>query len=401
MNVAYQGPLKDYSGYGEANRHAVAALDAAGVGVRAMPVNYTMEPSDMGAIGELVSKLEANRAPYAIKILHTTPDEYKRFLEPGKYHIGHFFWETSRVPKDFIEGLNSMDEIWTGSKANRDAILSTGVEKPVYIFPQALDTSRGIVEPYEITDFTGYLFYSIFEWTDRKNPEALIRAYFEEFQNDENVGLLIKTYFRNFTLQNKRMIRNAIARIKSEMGLAKYPPVFLYLDLMDRSQIWRLHSTGHCFVSAHRGEGWGVPQVEAALAGRPVISTGYGGCHEYLTDGDTAVVLPYKMASLKGMKHSSHWYTPDQKWAEVDAATLRGGLRWAYSKSESAAEMGERGRQFVIDRFNLERVGKEMAERLDQITKGLSGQLGKGIITPPESEKRVTEALKRPFLEES
>jgi len=373
MNVAYQGPLKDYSGYGEANRHAVAALDAAGVHVCAKLVRYTSEPSDFGVMGQLVDKLIKNDDYYKIKIMHTTPDEFLRLKEPGKYHIAHFFWETDKIPKIFAEGFAHVDEIWTGSQANADAIKAGGVDKPVYIFPQATQTDREWPAPYELPGFPddGYLFYSIFEWTDRKNPIALIESYLREFQKDEQVGLLIKTYFRNFTLQNKRLIRDKIAKLKAQMSLKKFPPIFLYLDLMDRDQLMRVHSTGDCYVSAHRGEGWGVPQVEAMLAGNPVISTGYSGVHEFLTDGKDAKLLPYEMVPLKGMDHSQHFYTPDQKWADVDPLKLRKAMRWAYENQKDAKSLGEEGRKSATNQFNLARVGKLMADRLKEIEASL------------------------------
>lgn len=370
MNVKYLGPLQDYSGYGEANRHIVAALDEAGVYVIPELVNYSVESSDFGSLGARIEPLYAHKGDYKIKVLHTTPNVFKKHMEPGKYHIGHFFWETDRLPDEFADGLKLCDEIWTGSQANADAIKSTGVDKPVHIFPQPIETEREWPEPYKLDGFDGYLFYSIFEWTDRKNPAALLEAFWNEFQGGENVGLLIKTYFRDFTGGNRRMIRHQIEVLKRKSGLTDFPPVFLYLDLMDRREIMRIHQTGHCYVTAHRGEGWGVPQVEASLNGKPMIATGYAGCHEYF-DEKTAVLLPYKMIPLRGMDHSSRWYTSEQKWADVDQDALRAGMRWAFDNQGEAHKMGLRAQKLVKQRFNFERVGKEMAKRLAEIEAGL------------------------------
>lgn len=371
MNVAYLGPLRDYSGYGEANRHAVAALDAAGVNVIGKMVSYVSEISDFGELGDLITRLTEKDEEYRIKILHTTPDQIRRHKERGKYHIAHFFWETDKVPAQFADGLNQVDEIWTGSQANVDAIRKAGVEVPVFVFPQAIQTDREWPAPYELDNFHGYLFYSIFEWIDRKNPQALLRAYFEEFQNGEKVGLLLKTYFKNFALANKQMIHESVARLKAEYGAENSPPVFLYRDLMDRRHIMRLHKTGNCYVSAHRGEGWGVPQVEAMLAGNPVISTDYGGVHEYIENGKQGITLPFEMTRVRGMAHSSFWYTSDQNWAEVDITALRAALRYAYSEQESMAKIAANGQKLAMDRFNLKTVGDEMAARLVEIEAGL------------------------------
>lgn len=62
MNVCYLGPLKDYSGYGEANRHFVAALDEAGVYVIPELVSYSRESSDFGTLGSRIEPLFAHEA---------------------------------------------------------------------------------------------------------------------------------------------------------------------------------------------------------------------------------------------------------------------------------------------------------------------------------------------------
>lgn len=364
--VCYLGPFRDHTGYGEANRHAIAALHAAGCDVKASLVSYVRDVADFGKIGILLSKLEKNEPDYRIKILHTTPDQFKKYIEPGKYHIAHFFWETSKVPSEFVEGLRLMNEIWTGSEHNKLAMERSGVNCPIVVMPQAIETTRPAVRPYSIDGFNGYLFYSIFEWIDRKNPEALIAAYWDAFQKGENVGLLLKTYFKDFTQRNKDMIRDTIAVLRRRTNHESYPPIFLYRELMDRHQITRIHDTGDCFVSAHRGEGWGVPQVEAMLRAKPVVSTNCGGVHEYL-DRNTAILLPFENVPVSGMSHSNTWYTEDQSWAEVNHEKLVDAFKWAYENQKQAESMGKRGQEFAIDRFNLERVGTEMRERLEVI----------------------------------
>ena len=370
MNINYTGPIKDYSGYGESNRNYLAALMTAGVKVIPQVVSYSVESSDFGSLGDKIAPLFKNHGSYKIKILHITPNEYKRFIEPGVYHIGHFFWETDLVPKDFADGLQLMNEIWTGSQANADAIKKAGVTKPIYIFPQAIEIDREWFEPYELPGFSnGYLFYSIFEWTDKKNPAALLNAYWSAFQDGENVALLIKTYFRNFTLGNKRMIKHQIDVMKRRSGLEKFPRVFVYFDLMDRHQISRLHNTGDVYVSAHCGEGWGIPQVEAALAGKPMISTGWSGCHEYF-DKNNAILLPYSMEPLSGMNHSDRWYNSAQNWAVVDRDAMTEAFRFAYKSPDVMKSMGARAQEMVRNNFNFETVGKALSGRLKTIEKG-------------------------------
>lgn len=166
------------------------------------------------------------------------------------------------------------------------------------------------------------------------------------------------------------MIRNKIDMLRAQVGQEKFPPIFLYLDLLDREGMMRVHKTGDIYVSAHRGEGWGVPQVEAALAGNSVISTGYGGCHEYFDDSSMKL-LPFDMVKLKGMSHAGNLYNGSQRWADVDIDQIRGALRWAFDNPAERKVVAEAGQQVVLNKFNLATVGKLMADRIKEIEEGL------------------------------
>ena len=374
MNVKYIGPAKDYTGYGEAVRHDVAALVAAGVDVTMTIPRYTLELSDFGTLGDVAISREDKKIDYNAIILHITPNEYRHYMEPGKYHIGRVFWETDKLPEDFAGNCRLMNEIWTGSEANVYAIRNAGITCPIHIVPEAIDTSidTQTIEPYIVENDQfklGYKFYSIFEWTERKNPRALLTAYFQEFQNNPDVSLTIKTYVDNFTPEKKQQIRESIMDIKRELGLATIPKLFLFMNLMDRQQVYRFHKTFDCFVSAHRGEGWGIPQMEALLMGKPIISTNYGGIHEYLTRYESALLVKYEMIPLRGNMRNTTWYCEDQNWASIDVPELRSFMRAAYENQDEARKMGARGREVVRERFSVSAVGAIMRTRLENIYK--------------------------------
>lgn len=371
MKLKYTGPAKDYSGYGEANRHDIAALNSVGVALTTQIPIYCPDTSDYGPLGDLAVSFEGRDIGYQVKIVHTTPNVYAQFMEPGKYMIGRAFWETDRLPLDFAYNLQQMDEIWTGSEANKAAMLKAGVTKPkIIIIPEAIDCTLKIneIEPYIVVNPEAYKFYSVFEWTERKNPLALLEAYWREFENDEGVTLTLKTYQVGFTIEKKQLIDQQIRKLKARLNLPKYAPVFLYRNLMDRYQMYRFHKTFDCFVSAHRGEGWGIPQMEAMLCGHPIISTNYGGIHEYLTDNVDALLTKYKFVPITNMTYNQQWYTPDQNWAEVDIADLRKRMRWVFNNQEKAEKIGRAGQKTVKAKFDLPVVGAIMMSRLKIIT---------------------------------
>jgi glycosyltransferase involved in cell wall biosynthesis len=368
MNVKYCGPAKDYSGYGEAVRHDIGSLVAAGVEVTCEVPRYTRESTDFGTLGEIVDSLKDRQIGYNIKIIHTTPDQFRKYHEPDKYNIGRVFWETDKLPPEFAEPCELMDEIWTGSEFNADAIRKAGVNKPIFIIPEAIDAniSPDDFKPYKTAADGTFTFYSIFEWTERKNPDALLRAFWSEFAENDNVSLVIKTYLDDFSVSKRREISTAVSAIKAALQRDYYAPVYLYRDLMLRQQIYRFHKSFHCFVSAHRGEGWGIPQMEAMLMGRPIISTNLGGIHEYLTNGQQGYMLDCDMVPVRNTRNSQ-WYLPEQNWGNVSIDAIRAAMRAAYEKKEESTKMGVAGRQLVCDKFSLEAVGDMMLERLEEI----------------------------------
>ena len=84
----------------------------------------------------------------------------------------------------------------------------------------------------------------------------------------------------------------------------------------------------HCYVSAHCGEGFGLPIAEALLYGTPVVATNWSAPAEYaegLFRGVGYVLEP---------PHGMDWqpfYTPDQEWAVPDQASLVGWMQKAHA----------------------------------------------------------------------
>lgn len=365
MKIKYCGPALDYSGYGEANRHDIAALDSVGVDVTTELTRHCLEIADFGPLGELVQGLHNKKIDYPIKIIHTTPNIYGNYIEPGKYNIGRLFWETDKLPKEFARGASLCNEIWTGSEFNKRAIRNAGVNVPIFVIPEAIVTPAPKSDPYIVENEKDFKFYSIFEWTTRKNPEALLEAYWREFENDEGVSLTLKTYVDNFDPRHRKEIGQYIKDLKKKVKLDKYPPLYIFRQLMDRHQIYRFHNTFDCFVSAHRGEGWGIPQMEAMLMGKPVISTSCGGIHEYISD--VSLLVPCEMVPVENVSRNAQWYCNDQYWAEIDIDYLRSQMRFLYSNQKAAKTLGKKAQKAVEDRFSLKVVGQLMKERLEKI----------------------------------
>ena len=369
MGVKYCGTFTDHSGYGSANRAFIAALYTGGVDLTTELVVQVIDHADHGWTGQLARSLLERNINYKVKIIHLTPDMYPRYMEKGKYHIGHLFWETDRLPTGWIQAINRMQEIWTSSQAMADLFRSCGVKVPIYSFPQPLDTAEAArpFERFELPEHKGMLFYAIFQWIERKNPKGLLQAYWEAFSGKSDVSLLIKTWRTNYSQEEFEKIQLDIERWKREIHLVHYPRVLLATKLVSHEDMMRLHRTGDCYISADHGEGWSRPLQEALLMGKPAITTARGGIHEHLNSN-----LYYPIASTYVpvvQQPWIPWYTSEQNWAQIDKEAFKKQLRFVYSNRELAMVKGQKAAEFTREQFSYHKVGELMRQRLQQIDK--------------------------------
>ena len=366
--VQYCGSLFDTTGYGEANRAFVTALHLAGVNVTTEPVVQTSFRATHGWEGELAKQLENRRIPYRVKIIHLTPDIATKYFTKGCYHIQHLFWETDKLPEEWIAPLNQMNEIWVSSLHMKKLVESNGVKVPIFAFPQPIDITHADknYEAYQIPYHKGFMFYSIFQWLDRKNPQALLRAYWEAFEGRQDVTLLLKTFRFNYGNDEFAKIREDINKWKIGFGSDFiFPKVLLVKDLLTKEAMMRIHRTGDCYVSCSRGEGWERPMAEALLMGKTAISTARGGIHEYLNDEHYFRLDDERVPVIENPLIK--YYTADQHWFDVDIGHLKKTMWFVFNKSSIASAKGIVAKDHIKSLFSYHKVGQQMLERLREI----------------------------------
>lgn len=371
IGAKYCGTAFDHSGYGAANRSFIAALTYAGIDTTVEIVAQTPEKSTYGWVDNLIGSLQDRQLNYKVKIIHLTPDLYPTYMEKGKYHIGHLFWETDSLPKSWVEPCNKMNEIWTASEQQAEMIKKSGVIVPIHWFPQPIDTSKigKITTPYVIPNFEGTLFYAVFQWIERKNPKALLQTYWKTFSGREDVGLLLKTYRVTYGENEFDKIKEDIKAWKSELNLPHYPKVFLSKKLVDTDSVFRIHLTGDCFINASRGEGWNIPSVEAMLMGKPIISINKTGIVDYLPK-DTYYPCDTKESQVTEVSWIP-WYSKDQKWLDINQKDLSDSMLSVRNDKLGAKNKGLKAQEYVRENFNYHKVGMAMRERLSEIYKFL------------------------------
>ena len=380
LEVIYTSALFDASGYAEAARNNIGALDHVGVTVDPVAVSFENYRSDTGELGKRIRAMMGKPINPKIQIIHTTPENFPRLSKKGKYNIGYIAWETSRLPKNWIPLINNnLNEVWVPSSHNEEVFKKSGITKPIIKIPHTfreedivVQSNNSVFPEKKDDEFT---FYSIFQWTERKHPTGLLRSYLTEFKPDEKVCLVIKTYFINPENPiEKDQLKKSIGTLKERLYIEAFPKMLLISSLLSREQVLSLHQLCDCYVSTHRCEGFGIPLVEAMMAGKPVIATDYGGPRDFIKEPNylepnivqTGYPIDYQLTPCFGMPWSL--YTGDMEWGEPNLMETRKAMRYVFEHRDEAKMIGNNGRNWARQNLSWETIGTLMKNRLQEIS---------------------------------
>lgn len=364
QKILFISPYKDFSGYASASRDYITSLDKIGVPTAIRPLRY-----DCGDYtDERLSRLENIPCTDAeIIVQQTTPNEMKP--KSGKFNVGAFCWETDVIPEQWVESLNSMDLILVPCMQNMYTARKCGVVTPVEKVNYACDTykySEGH-KPFLLSEtHSAFKFLSIFQYSKKKSFDVLLKAYLSEFNNDENVCLIIKTYMGiNDTQEHLNKIRGLIQAMKELLRIKKYPQIKLIHGIMPHNDICRLYKSSDCYVLPSRGEGWGVPHFDALGFGLPAIATKGTGPEEFISD-DCGWLVNSHSSPVIDMPHPfDYLYTGKENWREPHVGHLKQCMREAYELWSARHiysgwdDMCNSAKNKVFS-FNHEKIGDEL-----------------------------------------
>lgn len=373
-SVLWTGAVLDLSGYGAASREYVRSLDAVGVDLAVEACtfeNWKSKILENDVIDDRIRFLMGKSQNCCTQVVHLTPDNLSNYKSNGKTRICYFAWETSFIPPNWVYAINNFSvEAWVPCKYQVDACIRSGVTVPVVVIPHAIPVRELDWRPKTkiVLPEDRYKFYSIFQWSSRKNPAGLIRAYYQEFDKSEPVCLVLKTYRVNDSQSEKQAVRDEILKIKAETKGSDAPPIILIDDLIGVDGVFSIHYHCDCYVTMTRSEGFAIPVYESASMGKPVIIPNYSVFPEHFNE-DTAYMIDVpEEVPVGNMEHISSLYTNNMLWGNPSIESCREKMREVFNNRQVAAEKGEAARSYVEQNLNYETIGNLMKDRLQLIT---------------------------------
>lgn len=355
--VNYFGPFNGDIGYAIAARNYVRGLGGAGVDVMAIPDARLSREEDMKAIKNWLPNPDTID-PDAIALLHSVP----RGLEMAQFHGRKRFClsvlEVDKIPQEWVDNLNKIDGAFTATKWGKKVYEDCGVKK-VTVVPHGVDSLK--FSPFnsklpQMVSSDAFKFLAVGKFEHRKGYDLLMKAFSEEFTEDDNVELFAhmdNPFIRDFNVYEALV----------SLNLKTYKRIHPLPAALPSNILSSLYASVDCFVSPTRGEGWGLPITEAMAAGLPTIATNWSGPTEYMTKKNS---YPLKITGLVDVPQNNMFSSTLAcgQYAEPDYDELRALMRHVYDNRDEAEQIGEKAREDMIDKWSWETAGEKMKKAL-------------------------------------
>lgn len=344
------------TGYSGSSLAYVLGLDALGLAVRPLYL-YGTDYDEQVQAGGMHPRIRALQAQPlrldAPQVVYAPGDRFSK--NSGRYRIGFTMLETDRLPPSWVEQANQMDEVWTPSAWGAEVFRASGVARPIYVVPLGVDAARFQPAPPRTLLRDRTIFLSVFEWGERKAPELLLRAYAAAFGPRDDVLLIVRA--NNFDGDVD------VARQIAALGLPRNgPPIALLLNQhLPAGELGSLYRSADCFVLPSRGEGWGMPILEAMACGLPAIATDWSGQTEFF---NAEVGYPLRVRALVPADNTKCVYYHGRRWAEPDLEHLVECMRYVYHQRDEAHAVGQRAAQAARKRWTWSHAAERIIARL-------------------------------------
>jgi hypothetical protein len=202
-----------------------------------------------------------------------------------------------------------------------------------------------------------FVFFSAFEWGERKEPWLLLKAFNDTFAAGEPVRLVCKIINRDPEVRLKQEIRRL--GLRGAGGRISY---LLNLEF-PHYQLGSLYRAADCFVAVSRGEGWDMPLMEAMACGLPAIATDWGAHREYVHEG---IAYPLRVRGTVPAVAKCPYYAGFH-WADPDPEHLRHLLRAVYEDRQEARRRGLAAAREMAARWTWRHAAAKIAARLREL----------------------------------
>ena len=247
----------------------------------------------------------------------------------GHYQGANIQWvvsESTRVPPTIMSTMLAADQIWVPSAWGRNILIQNGARADqCWVMPEGVDAAK--YHPYRPRVNSPVMSFLITgKYELRKSIIETVWAWHQEFGNDPDVELVIKSgHFANHEQKY-----NELSNWLGSVGITN---VRVLWGSISQADLVDLYQQSHVFVLPTKGEGWGLPLIEAAAVGLPIITTMHSGHTEFLQHIQSSVIpVDFDLVPITCAEYQFCYPTADGNWgdwAQPRIDSIRAALRTA------------------------------------------------------------------------
>ncbi len=276
-------------------------------------------------------------------------------------------WEFGSTPRKWVEGFSDrVDEIWVPSNYVRDVYVASGVPaEKVVIVPPGIDPNvfKPDVPAFELNSNKGFKFLFVGGAIPRKGIDILLDAYTSAFSSSDDVCLVIKdfgadTFYKGMSFRD---------RIK-DMTRIPGAPAVEYIDReLSENDLAGLYVACDVLMNPYRGEGFGVPILEALACGTTPIITNGGAALDFCNERNS--ILVDASVQVLGKKEVFGMETLDYPTIfKVDIEDLKSKMLWASRNKSLLNSMGKQNAEPIRAAWTWMRTGEIADKRIRHLT---------------------------------
>jgi glycosyltransferase involved in cell wall biosynthesis len=273
-------------------------------------------------------------------------------------------WEFGHPPLEWVERVRrDVDRVIVASEYVRQGYIAGGMPPGVVeVIPLGVDLSMFRPEgpALSLPRQASCVFMFVGGTIWRKGIDLLLAAWQLAFSSEDDVLLVVKDSGVNSHYQGQTH-GDTIAELADRDDLA---PIVYLQEEVPADNLPALYRAADVLVAPYRGEGFGLPILEAMACGVPAVHTGVGPSIEFVgADGGWAV--PARRVSLGG-RVDTMTLAGDGYVHEVDVQTLADTLRSA------ADDRDDRRRRAAAalaraQHYGWEKVGRHVEQSLSRL----------------------------------
>lgn len=282
---------------------------------------------EAGLIGDIMKRSKPLAKLYDVTFQVQLPDEWNPKL--GKYNVGiTAAVETDKCNPKWVDFCNKMDKVVIPSTFTKNVIKRSGILKTeLVVIPEWYNENiESVTEGLSLNTSTSFNFLLVglltgnSSSTDRKNIVTTLKYFCEKFKNNKDVSIILKTSMGKSSTFDKKKTKEYMANVINACRKGnKFPKIHLLYGNMTKQEMAALYKSKdiNCYITLTRAEGYGLPIIDAAASGVPIIATNYSGHLEFLK-GEPFLPVDYQLVSVPDEKIDNRIFVKGTRWAEAD-----------------------------------------------------------------------------------